>query len=506
MKIYKNYIINKLNNYDWSDEQILIIKDYILKSVYPIFKTNAQKNRFIEKYKDFIIENNKLIFKPLNLEVIANNNIEITLKQFYDDYKTIGTGKVGFYKKIKDKYINITRQECGEFLSKQAPYQINTEQKHVTNKPILASSCGERFAIDLISVENIKEYNKNYTSILTCIDYFSRKVWARPLKSKETQPVLSAIDSICQEAEIYPHIIQADNGGEFKNYILLDWYKTKKIKPIFTLPYAPESNGLIENFNKQLRKMMREIFIRNNNLKWVDYLQICCDNKNSQFNRTTKHSANDLWHKDSFYNVVKNKTRELPLSLAVGISPEEMRIQARENIKKKAREQIERTEIEEMNVGDHVRIKMSSIYSEIRKQVKAGNKKLINIGYTPEIYRIFKVLKEDHPTYERKRYTLKKLDGSPLLTERKINEMTHSHRYKRLFASDLLKIDKNSENVNYDNNRGNQLNQIEKLVSEPKPKETKEKKKPEAIQEQPPQEIRKSGRERKSNKKDDYEY
>ncbi len=38
MKIYKNYIINKLNNYDWSDEQILIIKDYILKSVYPIFK------------------------------------------------------------------------------------------------------------------------------------------------------------------------------------------------------------------------------------------------------------------------------------------------------------------------------------------------------------------------------------------------------------------------------------------------------------------------------------
>ena len=67
-------------------------------------------------------------------------------------------------------------------------------------------------------------------------------------------------------------------------------YKENNRKYKFTLPYSPESNGYIKNFNKQLRKMFREIFIRKNNLKWVDYLQICCDNNNTQYNRTTKNT------------------------------------------------------------------------------------------------------------------------------------------------------------------------------------------------------------------------
>ena len=61
------------------------------------------------------------------------------------------------------------------------------------NKPILSSSSGERLAIDLISVENLSEYNKGYNYILTAIDYFSRKVWARPLKNKEASTVLTAL-------------------------------------------------------------------------------------------------------------------------------------------------------------------------------------------------------------------------------------------------------------------------------------------------------------------------
>ena len=75
-----------------------------------------------------------------------------------------------------------------------------------------------------------------------------------------------------------------------------------------------------------------------------------------------------------------------------------------------------------------------------------------------------------------------------------------THRYRRLFASDLLKVDKDTDNVAYDNDRAKQLNQIEKLVVAPKPKVIKEKKQPEEIieeevvEEQPPQETRRSSR------------
>ena len=404
MKFYRTIIINKLNNYDWSDEQIERVKQYLLYGTLPNYKTK----RFIEKYKDFEVKENKIFFKPLNLEVIPNDKKQQTLKNFYDDFKAIGNGKVAFYKKISSHYINIKRSECSDFLSKQSTYQINTEIKHITNKPILASACGERLAVDLISMDNLSEHNNNFNYILTAIDYFSRKVWAKPLINKTSDNVRDGLQLIFNDMTIKPHLLQSDNGREFKNYDSIAWLKENNIKPVFSLPYSPESNGLIENFNKQLRKMIKEIFIRTNNLNWVDYLQIMVDNKNETFNSTIKAKPNDIWNKDSFYDNVKTKTRELPVSLTKNsLDPEALRIQTKENIKKQAKRQLERTHIEELNIGDHVRVKMSALYSELRKAIKQGNKKLINVSFTPEIYRVFKVIHETHPSYERKRYTLK---------------------------------------------------------------------------------------------------
>ena len=176
-------LLNTLNNYDWSDEQIQIVKSYILNGVLPSHKIK----RFIEKYKDFEVKDNKIFYKPLNLEVIPNNKRDKTLKRFYDEFKAIGSGKISFYKKISSHYININinREYCSEFLNKQPIYQMYTEHKHITNKPILASSCGERLAVDLVSVNNLAKHNDGNNQILTAIDYFSRKVWARALKNKK---------------------------------------------------------------------------------------------------------------------------------------------------------------------------------------------------------------------------------------------------------------------------------------------------------------------------------
>ena len=67
-----------------NDEEIQNVKKYILKRIYPFFKTNAKKNRFIDKYKDFIIDKNTLIFKPFMLEVIPNIKRDKTLSNFYN--------------------------------------------------------------------------------------------------------------------------------------------------------------------------------------------------------------------------------------------------------------------------------------------------------------------------------------------------------------------------------------------------------------------------------------
>ena len=62
-------LLNTLNNYDWSDEQIQVVKNYILNGVLPSHKIK----RFIEKYKDFEVKDNKIFYKPLNHRATPNH-------------------------------------------------------------------------------------------------------------------------------------------------------------------------------------------------------------------------------------------------------------------------------------------------------------------------------------------------------------------------------------------------------------------------------------------------
>ena len=140
----KNNVINTLNNYNWNDENINNVKNYILNGWLPSFKTNYQKDKFIQRFKDFVIENDKIIYKPLNLEVVPNNKKDEILNEFYDGLKAIGSGKYNFYKKISSNYLNITRDYTNEFISKQSIYQMNTTTKHIINKPIIVENCGYR--------------------------------------------------------------------------------------------------------------------------------------------------------------------------------------------------------------------------------------------------------------------------------------------------------------------------------------------------------------------------
>jgi hypothetical protein len=48
-----------------------------------------------------------------------------------------------------------------------------------------------------------------------------------------------------------------------------EWARVNKITLKLSMSYQPTSNALIENFNNILRKMIREGFIRHNNLNWI---------------------------------------------------------------------------------------------------------------------------------------------------------------------------------------------------------------------------------------------
>ena len=218
------------------------------------------------------------------------------LIEIYDDPNIgLGLGIVSFYNIVKDKYIGIKRDDIEHFLKNQTVYQITKEPKKGINKPIITTYPNERWAIDLVDMEIYEKQNNGNKYILTCIDYFTKYVWAEPLKDTKSSSVKNAMINICDKSNTKPKIIQSDNGSEFKGDFS-DWANDNDIDLVKTLSYSPTSNGLIENFNKQLRKMIREGTIRYNSLNWVNHLNEYTNNHNNHKNTTTKYAPIEIWN------------------------------------------------------------------------------------------------------------------------------------------------------------------------------------------------------------------
>jgi len=423
---HENNVFTTLNNYGYDDNSIEEVKTYLLKYELPKrLNTVAKRERFRTKWRDYKTVSGYLIYKPLNLKVIPDSEREGVLKEMYSDISVgVGAGVTQFYHHVQQKYLNIFRRQCEVFLKQQKVFQMTRPLNHKINKPVLATYPNERWCIDLIDMNKYLGANNRNRYILTCIDYFSRFAWATPLKLKESGDVVEGLDRIVAKAGgIYPKILMKDNGGEFQGETN-DWMKAHNIDWINTLSYSPQSNGLIENFNGQLRKMLREVMIRTNSQNWVNNLQVCCDNKNSQRNSTIKARPLDVWKPN--YNIA-------PVNVTA------------RRIRANAKRQVDKNKTKELQVGQIVRVKMNALFSSVRKMIKDNVKKYIVVKYSPTVYRIAKILEPDHAGYEKFRYTLETIDGQVVQTQLKNNNPNAVRRAKRFFASDFLPVDEDTE-------------------------------------------------------------
>ena len=206
-----SHLYLKLNNLFSDDNEINDIKTYLTNNTLPPrLDTNKKIKHFLVKFNKFKVENNKLYFEDPEhkLEVIPRADIPDTLKRLYDDQDfSTGSGQQSLYFKVRDRYLNIKRNDVAEFIKREPTYQMTRKPRHHINKPIRASQVNERWSCDHIDVgEDYKINNQRY--ILTVIDYFSRYAWCEPQRDRTADATVEAVRRIIQRAEnTYPHIL-----------------------------------------------------------------------------------------------------------------------------------------------------------------------------------------------------------------------------------------------------------------------------------------------------------
>ena len=440
------YIFYKLNNYDYSEENLKIVYAYLNKGQVPSDLTKADATKFKKRWDKFEIKNNKLIYNDLNLEVITENKDD-KMKLLYDDPKIgLGMSQTSFYQKVQQFYLNITRVEAATFLKKQGAYQLTTRtQPIVINKPFYAKYPNHRWATDLIDVNYWGPYNGGKKYILTAIDYFSRYVFAVALPNKEAQTIINAFETIYNnQSHCYPLILQSDNGTEFKNKFLKEFCVNHHIKLVFNKTYSPTGNALVENFNKYLRKLINEGFLRKNRLKWVDSLNDYLYNRNHTKHSNIKMMPADVWLPNN--NKPLKKKRVMPISeVDHKLTSEEIQNKVLKTSEATIKRKLKRYENDKLNVGDRVRIYLPAIAdaSDLRRLIKNGEKKKIVTLYSPKVFIISKIV-DKNEELKKPRYYINS------------DKITNS-----FYFNELLKVDSESKDIDI---RPSDLNLVSKPV------------------------------------------
>ena len=128
----------------------------------------------------------------------------------------------------------------------------------------------ERIAVDLIGpIKPITEQGNR--CILTIVDFATRYPEAIPLRSIETERVAEALMSVfCRLG--FPKEILSDRGSQFTSELMKEISRLISMKQLFTTPYNPLCNGLVEKMNGTLKSMLRKM-CQEKPKDWDRYLQ-----------------------------------------------------------------------------------------------------------------------------------------------------------------------------------------------------------------------------------------
>nr|GEU71077.1 hypothetical protein [Tanacetum cinerariifolium] len=99
--------------------------------------------------------------------------------------------------------------------------------------------------------------HEKYTIFI--VDEYSKYTWVYFLKKKSQAPktITSFIKRVENQNDIKVRQLKTDNGTEFRNIILVNFYDEKGISQNFSSPYTPEQNGVAERKNRTLIEAVR---------------------------------------------------------------------------------------------------------------------------------------------------------------------------------------------------------------------------------------------------------
>lgn len=144
----------------------------------------------------------------------------------------------------------------------------------------------DRIALD---VKHVQASRSGFRYIIAGIDYLTKYVEARPMRFQTAAEIAMFLyeEIICRHG--CPTIIVSDNGKPFLSDLIRQVCRSYGIIHKTTTPYNPQSNGLIERFNRTLTSILQKRSVEEKE-DWDVYLPAALFAYRSIKQATTKQS------------------------------------------------------------------------------------------------------------------------------------------------------------------------------------------------------------------------
>nr|GEW96914.1 integrase, catalytic region, zinc finger, CCHC-type, peptidase aspartic, catalytic [Tanacetum cinerariifolium] len=265
-------------------------------------------------YEDYVIGDN-VISRVYYVEGLGHNLFSVG--QFCDSDMEVAFKKHSCY--VRDTNgVELIKGSRGsnlytisvEDVMKSSPIscQLGKSKKH-THKPKTKKTNLEvlnTLHMDLCGPMRVQTINgKKY--ILVIVDDYSQFTWVKFLRSKDETPevIIKFITQIQVGLNKTVRYVLTDNGTEFVNHTLIDYYKRISIFHQKTMPRTLQQNGVVKRRNRTLVEAARTmlIFPKPPMFMWAEAVATACYTQN----RSLIHTR----HYKTPYELVHNKKPDL---------------------------------------------------------------------------------------------------------------------------------------------------------------------------------------------------
>nr|GEW51822.1 reverse transcriptase domain-containing protein [Tanacetum cinerariifolium] len=201
--------------------------------------------------------------------------------------------------------------------SGNTPIKTTSSSNIVSNKPML-SSTGVNLPtkaysrnvrtlhMDLCGPMCVESVNgKKY--ILVIVDDYSRFTWVKCLRSKDESPdfIIKFLKMIQVRFKVPVRRIRTDNGSEFVNQTLREYYEQVGISHETSVSHSSQQNGVVERRNRMLIEaaLTMLIYTQAPLFLWAEAVAIACYTQNRSIIR--------LRHGKTPYEILHNKLHDL---------------------------------------------------------------------------------------------------------------------------------------------------------------------------------------------------